>query len=127
MVKVPICGSSFVSLTMAIFVASSTSVSPNSLSPIPAGIDGIVGRCDHAPRQNGVELYAWNGAPIEFERGPGGIDLGRRSVHRAEDVKLVALEVDRDWIVDLKRRTLRAKGPSGGRYQCQERRESGGR
>ena len=56
-----------------------------------------------------MQLHSGNGAPVELEGRPSRIDFRRRSIHTAEDVELVVMQVDRNRIVGLKRRPLRPR------------------
>ena len=56
-----------------------------------------------------MKLYTGNGAPVELEGRTRRIQLGRRAVDAAEDVELIVMQVDRDRVVGLIRRPLRAE------------------
>ena len=75
--------------------------------PCPTGrINWVIRWSDYAQGQDGVQLYPWNGAPIELDSRARGVCLHRRAVRTAEDVELVVVQVHRHRIVSLIRRAL---------------------
>ena len=95
---------------MAIFMPVSISVKPKARgSNAAGGVDRTIGGVDGAPGGDDVQLHPGNGAPVELQGRTSGIDFRRRSIHSPEDVELVMVQIDRDWIVDLKRRPLCAQ------------------
>src|SRR6185437_5828553 len=67
---------------------------------------GLTGGRNRTPGKDGVQLHAWDGAPVELEGGAGGVHLDRGAVGGAEDVELVMVQVDRNGIVHLEGRAL---------------------
>src|ERR1017187_4729881 len=70
-------------------------------------VNGIVRREDTSYWNYGVQLHSGKGAPVELESRPSRVDFRRRARDTAEDIELVVMQVDRNWIVGLKRRPLR--------------------
>jgi hypothetical protein len=68
-------------------------------------------------------LDAWQRAPIEFESRACRAEHDWSAVDAAEDVELVVMQVDRDGIVGLVGRTLRAE-PWGRAKKKRERGKS---
>lgn len=77
-------------------------------------VDRVIGGINGAPGGDDVELHPGNGTPVELEGRTGGINFLRRSIHSAENVELVMVQVDRHRIVDLVWRALCPE--AGGRH-----------
>ena len=108
MVKVPICGRCLVSLIKRNLHAQFRIYQSKSIGARASGeVNRVVRRCDGAPGQNRVKLYSRQRAPVELKSRPCRVDLRSGPVHRAEDVELVVMQVNRHRIIDLKRRPLR--------------------